>query len=163
LHLLLSITLQNQALLLSLGSDIHLLTSDKMPCGCIVGTMLIHHTSFASLSKFLCHPTGLCEHQQSYHRSCIRRSDDRSQRNGLWEYVMILTGSKPPLSVSVSVSFLHFLHVSFSTVPKSPCGITEGFQPPMNPKPNNDTTKEAEKHAGNGRRKTSYIYIYIYI
>jgi hypothetical protein len=53
----------------------------------------------------------------------------------------------------------YFLHVSFSTVPKSPCGITEGFQPPVNPKPNNDTTKEAEKHAGNERRKTSYIYI----
>ncbi len=42
-----------------------------MPRGCIVGTMLIHHTSFASLRKFLYHPTGLCEHQQSYHRSCI--------------------------------------------------------------------------------------------
>jgi hypothetical protein len=69
---------------------------------------------------------------------------------------MILTGSIPPLSVSVSVSFLHFLHVSFSTVPKSPCSITEGFQPLVNPKPNNDTKKEAEKHAGNERRKTSY-------
>jgi hypothetical protein len=80
--------------------------------------------------------------------------DDRSQRNGLWEYVMILTGSK---SVSVSVSFLHFLHVSFSTVPKSPCSITEGFQPLVNPKPNNDTKKEADKHARNERKTQKFI------
>jgi hypothetical protein len=113
---MLSNTLQNQALLLSLGSHIHLLTSDKMPRGCTVGTMLIHHTSFASLCKFLCHPTGLCEHQQSDHRSCIwglmivLKGMDCGSMSWFWQGQNLL-----PLFLSLFHSFIFFTFPSLQS------------------------------------------------